>query len=339
MDSTTAGFLLLLLAGVMNASFTLPMKFTTKWNWENTWLAWTIFALLLLPPLVTLLTLPNLGAAYEQAGAGIILTVAAFGAGWGVAQVFFGLAVYSIGIALAFSIILGVSAAVGSLIPLARLHPEKVFTPGGLGIIAGVAVVILGVTVLAVAGRRREKILGTAPEPGKASFGRGLLFALLSGLGAALVNFGLAFGGALVEAARALGADPAWAPNAVWLPLMMAGAIPNLAYCFYLLGVNRSRPKFRLPGTGGYWALAAVMGIFWFASTLLYGVASVQLGELGAVIGWPVFMSLIVVTASLLGVLTGEWRDTGRGPIRILWAGVGILIVAVFVLSYASRLL
>ncbi|HLI04096.1 MAG TPA: L-rhamnose/proton symporter RhaT, partial [Terracidiphilus sp.] len=138
MNSTTVGLLILILAGVMNASFTLPMKYTRRWAWENTWLAYTIFALLVLPPVVTLATVPHLAADYHAAPPGIVLEVVAFGAGWGVSQVFFGLAAESIGIALTFSLVLGTAAAVGSLVPLLRLHPERLNTPAGHGVFAGV---------------------------------------------------------------------------------------------------------------------------------------------------------------------------------------------------------
>ncbi|HLW81082.1 MAG TPA: hypothetical protein VKS20_03475 [Candidatus Acidoferrales bacterium] len=37
MSPLTAIFLLVV-AGTMNGSFTLPMKFTRQWVWENTWL-------------------------------------------------------------------------------------------------------------------------------------------------------------------------------------------------------------------------------------------------------------------------------------------------------------
>src|SRR5581483_5578496 len=162
MNDATLGLLLLFVAGVMNASFTVPMKFTHRWAWENTWLAWTIFALLILPPVVTWATVPGLQDVYKEIGYGLVLTAAAFGAGWGIAQVFFGLAVDAVGIALTFSVVLGLSAAIGSLIPLLRLHPDRVFTRGGLGVIAGVALVIVGVAVCAVAGGRREAALGAA---------------------------------------------------------------------------------------------------------------------------------------------------------------------------------
>ena len=121
MNSAGIGFLLLVAGGLMNASFAVPMKYTRRWAWENTWLAWTVFALLVIPPVTTICTVPLLGSVYAQAGWRTVLGIALFGAGWGVAQVFFGLAVDVIGVALTFSIVMGISAAVGSLVPLLSL--------------------------------------------------------------------------------------------------------------------------------------------------------------------------------------------------------------------------
>src|SRR5258708_10619046 len=155
MSDTTLGLALIVGTGIMNASSTLPMKFTRRWSWENAWLAWSIFALILLPPVVTALTVPRLGDVYRDAGLGPIVLAATFGVGWGVAQVFFGLAVESIGIALTFSIVLGISAAVGSLLPLLRLHSSQLFTAAGGGVTVGVVLVTIGVSIFAVAGRWR----------------------------------------------------------------------------------------------------------------------------------------------------------------------------------------
>jgi len=338
MSSVALGLLLLVLAGAMNGSFTLPMKFTRQWAWENTWLAWTIFALGVFPPLVTFSTVPHLSEVYAQAGTAAVLIPAACGAGWGVSQVFFGLAVDAVGIALAFSVILGTSAAVGSLIPLVHLHREKILTGGGLLVLLGVVLVLAGVGVCAVAGRIREAALGEGPA-GKPSVSKGLVFCLCSGLGSALVNFGLAYGGPVISAARQAGTAPLWAPNAVWLPLMCAGGVPNLMYCIYLLRKNRTGGKFGASGTTHYWILAAVMAFFWFGSTVLYGVSTVKLGELGTVLGWPLFMSLIVITASVWGVATGEWKGVGSKPLLVMLAGVAVLVIAIFVLSAAGRVL
>ena len=134
--ATDSGITLLIVAGVMNASFTLPMKYARRWSWENTWLAWTIFALLALPSIVTSAAIPNLSAVYSAAAGKVILKVASFGVGWGVSQVFFGLAVDAIGIALTFSLVLGTSAAVGTLVPLLLMLPDRFNTAAGYSVLA-----------------------------------------------------------------------------------------------------------------------------------------------------------------------------------------------------------
>jgi L-rhamnose-H+ transport protein len=336
MESATASIALLILAGTMNASFTLPMKFTRRWAWENTWAIWSLWALLILPFVAAYLTVPRLGLVYAQAGAKIVVLVAACGLAWGIAQVLFGMAVDAIGIALAFAIVLGLSAAMGSLLPFFQLHSEKVLTSAGLGVLLGVLLVLVGVSVCAIAGRKREQASTMDRKPGL-SFTAGLACAILSGVGAAAMNFGVAYGGPLMNAATAAGADPAWKTNAVWLPLMAAGAIPNLFYCFFLMRMKGTLANYSMRGTGAYWGLAALMAFLWFTSSLLYGVASGRLGELGPILGWPFFMSLIVIVASILGIVTGEWKGAGKAPLRIQIAGVAILVVAVIVLSTAGR--
>ena len=335
MTSTILGMLILVIAGVMNASFPLPMKCTHRWAWENTWLAWTFFALILLPPVLTFSTVPQLGQVYHSAPAGILLEVILFGAGWGVAQVFFGLAVDAIGIALTFSLVLGTSAAVGTLVPLLKLHPERLNTPAGHGVLGGVALVIAGVLVCAVAGRERENVL-KLHNGSKRNTTLGLLLAVLCGFGASFVNFGLAFGAPLIDAARSFGANELNASNAVWMPLMLAGAVPNLLYCLWLLTKNGTGHQFR-NGRASHWALAFAMAVLWLGSTLLYGVATAHLGAWGPIFGWPLFMSLIVITASLIGMFTGEWRNSGALPLWIQWAGVSLLVLAVFILASTSR--
>jgi L-rhamnose-H+ transport protein len=335
MSRAPVGLMILVLASIMNASFTLPMKYTSRWAWENTWTAWTIWALLILPPLITVSTVPHLGAIYSSAAPAILLLVILFGAGWGVAQVFFGLAVNAIGIALTFSLVLGTSAAVGTLIPLIHLHPERLRTPAGEGVLGGVGLVIVGVLVCAIAGRMRERAFNLQRGTGNNS-AFGIALAILCGFGASFINLGLAFGAPLADAARAAGAGDLNASNAVWMPLMLAGAIPNLLYCAWLLHRNHTGRQFEA-GSLSYWMLALVMAVLWMGSTLLYGVSAAKLGPWGPVLGWPLFMSLIVITASLLGMFTGEWKSSGRLPIRIQWSGVALLVLAVFVLAATSR--
>lgn len=334
MSPVITGFLLLLIAGITNANFATPMKYTRRWAWENTWLAWTIFALLVIPPITTLCTVPSLSAVYAQAGLYAVLVVALFGAGWGVAQVFFGLAVDSIGVALTFSIVMGISAAVGSLVPLLRLHAEQLYTHSGEQLLGGILLMLLGVVLCAFAGKSRERAQKNSSAEGSKNFSAGLLLAILCGLGASFVNLGLAFGGEISQAAVQHGATRFNAVNAIWMPIMLAGAFPNLLYCVYLLRRNKTVREFQAGGIT-HWALALLMAVLWFGSSILYGLATVNLGSLGTVLGWPLFMSLIVISASVVGLITGEWKSSGRTPIMLQCGGVGLLVIAVFVLTHS----
>ncbi|MGH9487300.1 MAG: L-rhamnose/proton symporter RhaT [Terriglobales bacterium] len=351
MNAAILGLGILVIAGIANGSFTLPMKFTRDWEWENTWLIYTLWALVVFPPLLTWLTVPELGAVYAAPGAmGVLWAVAACGAGWGISQIFFGLAAEGVGIALAFSVILGIAAAVGSLVPLLRQHEGELFQPLGLQVLGGVVLVLIGVGVCAMAGRRREAALRPVRAPGvggeagaavavapvrRTTVAQGLVYCVISGVGSALVNIGFSEGKPLQDFAQAHGAAAIWAPNAIWLPLMLAGGVPGWIYCGYLVKKNRTGDRFRRARTGGYWGLAGAMALLWFGSTLLYGMGANALGKLGTVLGWPVFMSLIVITASVHGLLTGEWKGSGKQPVRIMYGGIAVLILAIVVLSRA----
>jgi L-rhamnose-H+ transport protein len=333
MHNTAGGMCLLILAGIMNASFALPMKFVRDWAWENTWLMWSIFALLLLPCALAFAAIPAFTGVLSGAG-GVVLMVALCGAAWGVAQVLFGLALDKIGIALTFSIVLGLSAAMGSLIPLIRLHAGVLFTRAGFISMAGIALVLLGVTASAVAGKMRDRYQHT--EKKSAHFGAGLAMAITSGVCASMMNVGFAYGSPLSNAAAAHHANSLWLTDAIWVPLMAGGAIPNLLYCMYLLSRRNTARNYSGSTAGRNVPLAFAMAVLWFGSSVLYGIATAFLGDLGPVVGWPLFMSLIVIVASILGVWTGEWRNASRRALRVQGLAVLILVCAVIVLSRAT---
>ena len=76
--------------------------------------------------------------------------------GFGLAQIFFGLGIAAIGMALNFAIAIGISTVLGSLIPLLVLHREKTFTPQGLMLFLGVLLILVGIVGCAVAGNLKE---------------------------------------------------------------------------------------------------------------------------------------------------------------------------------------
>lgn len=63
------GIALALVAGICTGSFGFPMKFTSKWKWENTWSMWTVWTLLVVPWVIAFCAIPNLFEVFRQAGA------------------------------------------------------------------------------------------------------------------------------------------------------------------------------------------------------------------------------------------------------------------------------
>ncbi|HEY2468966.1 MAG TPA: L-rhamnose/proton symporter RhaT, partial [Terracidiphilus sp.] len=270
---------------------------------------------------------------YMQVDRACLLKVCIFGMGWGTAQIFLGLAVEPIGVALTFSIVLGMSAALGTLIPFFRLHSAMLFQEAGLLMMLGLALAIVGVGLCALAGRRREQELIAGLNLGLSSFKFGVICAFASGVLASMMNLGISFGGPLLKVAADHDASPLWCANVIWPPLLTAGAIPNIVYCLYLLRKRRSTMQSSPAVPMRCWWLSLLMGILWFGGHFLYGMGISFLGALGTTLGWPVYTSFLVISAGLYGFLAGEWRRVSAAPMRFQVAGMAILCIAVFVFS------
>ena len=83
MANAVTGLMLAAVAGVANATFTLPMKFARQWAWENIWFVWSVLALIALPVGAAVISIPSLQSVYREAGLGTMATIALCGAGWG----------------------------------------------------------------------------------------------------------------------------------------------------------------------------------------------------------------------------------------------------------------
>src|SRR6202021_2266279 len=101
--------------------------------------------------------------------------------------------------------------------------------------------------------------------------------------------------------------------------------------CCSKLGLLRSPVhQTSLPGRLRASRNVLLLVVLWFGGSLTYGVASYYLGSLGPIVGWPVFMSLIVICASVLGWISGEWRTSTRRPLQLHVAGIALLVLALF---------
>jgi L-rhamnose-H+ transport protein len=339
------GLALIVAGGVMEGSFSLPLKVTPKWEWENIWGAGSLMAFVLVPWPLAVLTVPRLGEVYASASWASLLAAVCFGAGWGAGGIFFGLGLNALGLSLGLSLIMGLIAISGSIIPLLMEHPEQLTRPAGLVLMGGIALMVVGISTCAVAGQMKARAaVGPKAEGGegrheKPSFKLGLFYCIAAGVLSALVNFGLIFGGEIAAAASRHGADPADANNATWALVFSANYLVNVAYCVYLLRKRGTFGNFVRRGTGAYWAGAVVMGLLWAGGIVVYGIGATRVGQFGAFLGFPVMLISSILTGNLLGAATGEWRGVARQPRMVMSLGVVLLIMAIGVLAYSNQLI
>ena len=335
--NTLQAMALVMGASIINAIYTLPMRANRKWAWENSWFAFSILGVAVVPSLITIATVPGLWSIYAAVPAVTLAKMAFFGLLWGICLVLFGLAIPMIGLAITFAVSLGTSAACGSLLPLLMNDPGRLFTPAGLFISIGLAVIIAGVALCGAAGRLRERLEGKDQPQRLSGFYKGFIYTLLSGVLGCMLNVGLASGGEIQRLAFQNGASQAMMSNAVWLPCLYVGFLPGVVYCLYLMKKNGTTGKLIHASRWYYWIMAALMGGCWFGSIVAYSLATVKLGDLGPVIGWPLFMSCIVIVSMVTGLITGEWSKTGSRPVMIMAGGIVCLLAAIGILSYAVR--
>lgn len=335
MTEVWLGLVLTLVAGMMSGNFLLPSKFVRKWQWENMWLVFSLVSLVLAPWALALLTVENLGAVYRNLQAGQFVVPFLFGAGWGIAQVLFGLSVARLGLALGYSLIIGLGALFGTLVPLFFQRREVLGTEKGLLILSGVAVMMCGIAVSGWAGRLREAHGRQTEQPRGGSYPIALLIAIICGLMAPMLNYVLAFGQEIAQEAVRQGTPAAKAAYAVWPVGLAGGLIPNVAYSVYLLFRNRSWGAFRIAHPDVWFS--GLMGVVWMGAVAIYGMSAAYLGALGTSVGWALFQIFMIMTANVSGVVTGEWTSAGKKARALLWAGLALLAVATVIISLGNR--
>jgi L-rhamnose-H+ transport protein len=338
----TAGVALSIVAGIMLGAFALPMKKVRVWSWEHTWLAFSVFALIVMPFLVALATIPDLFSVWKETQPPTILSVAGFAALWGVASMGYGLAVKWAGIAIANAVVLGLNNAIGSIVPIAVYTPRKLLTAAGIGVTAGVLVMITGIGMCARAGYLRDLARrpagGAGESAAKAESRKGLIICLVAGVLGAAFNFALISGKPIEAVAVAHGASPSSAPNATWPIALTSGCLVAIVYCVYLMVRRKNARSYLAPGSGINWVYALAMAALWYGGVMIYGNAVTRLGELGASVGWAVLQSMTVATGAVLGFITGEWRSAGRGIVGRLVAGLVCLIAGIVIVVTAGAL-
>ncbi|MFB3903587.1 MAG: L-rhamnose/proton symporter RhaT [Acidobacteriota bacterium] len=341
--SSLVGVAAAVVSGILNGSFASPMKRITDWEWENTWLIYALTALVVLPWLIVWMTVPGFGSIWYEVPRGALLRTLLFGAGWGIGSLTFGLGLHMLGLSLGFTIMMGITAVAGSLVPMLVQDPQDLLKLGGIVILVAMVVCVIGVTFCGTAAAIRESDEKSSKRDQKqVSYKLALSVCIISGILSSMLNFAFTFGVPIATVAKSRLPAPGsdfLASNTVWLVALAGGFVPFFLYCLFLLLSKGSWRNFGRSGTGVNWLWAALMGVIWIGCITLYGASAALMGGLGTTVGWLILMSVTVVTANIWGLATGEWKGAPSKARQRMLRGVVLLIGSVILVGVGKSLL
>jgi len=316
------------------ASFYAPIEKVKRWSWETTWAVAGIFSWVLLPSVVSWLLLPHFGAFYASIPAGVLWKAALFGAMWGVGNVNYGLTMRYLGMSLGIGVAIGVTLVVGTLVPVfMNGQAGTLFTTrSGLFNMAGVVVALVGVAIVSYAGHQKEEQLKTG-EPTEFNVWLGLGLAVMCGIFSSGMSFAMNAAGPIKQAAENVGVKHLYSALPAYVFIMGGGALVNFAYCFGRLAVVKKlslREDFgQARGVITKNALmAAAGGVMWYLQFFFYAWGQANIPERLSYVNWMLHMSGYVLFGAIVGLALGEWAGVTSRPVRLLWLGIAVIILA-----------
>jgi L-rhamnose-proton symport protein (RhaT) len=342
-EALLLGFGLILLSATCNGLLALPSKFVKSFAWENTWGAFYLFTMLVIPTIFATFFLKGVFPVWSAAGVVTLFHLMGFGILWGCGMIFFGMGIKMVGMALGYAVMMGLGILFGSIVPLIARHPDKAFTTSGLTVIAGILTCTLGVGVCGRAGVLRERSqTRNVPDLGRtrsANMIMGLIVCAVGGIMGATINIGFSYGTTIIALSRdRFGNSPGLAALTVWIVIFWGGFMASGSYAIYLLFKNRTWKNFVGASTGHDLAMSFLMALFHFLILFFYGMAAYHLGRLGTSVGWASHMSVSLVLANLLGFMTGEWNNSSQRSRGWLYAGLSLIIGGIVILAIGNQL-
>jgi L-rhamnose-H+ transport protein len=340
------------------ASCYTPQKKTPLWAWEIYWISQATVAWLILPIIGALLTVPDYFGLLEECYSGLLeecpreVMLKSFGLGflYGTGGLAFGLSIRYVGFSLTYSIAIGISATLGTLMPLFwtpndgwvyKFDTLFESTPGGL-IFCGIVLAVAGIFICGYAGALRE--LSDRQAQTAFSFRRGVPLTIIAGVLSSVFNFALLAGEPLAEAATERGAAEVLSGNAIY-PFSHGGTwLINLFWCAFLIRKNRTAGQFvRLPkrtpgGMPFYYLMALLSGAFWYFQFFFYGMGHQNLGEKFGFTSWAIHMALLILFSNIYGKLFREWEGASRWPKRVVHFGMIVIVLATLIITWGNQL-
>jgi L-rhamnose-H+ transport protein len=269
---------------------------------------------------------------------------------WGIGGLTFGLSMRYLGLSLGMSVALGFCSAFGALIPpiyrdLADISGETLTamlrSDGGQLVLIGVLVCMIGIGVCGRAGMLKERELGQGKSRStikEFNLGLGLGVATVSGILSACFNFGIEAGHPMALLAVERGINPLFQNNVVFVVLLWGGFTTNFVWCMVLNFRNRSFGDYadRRTRLANNYLFAGLAGSIWFLQFFFYGMGASKLSN-GAS-SWILHMAFIIVIANVWGITLNEWRGVNKRTFAVVYAGIGVILVSVFLVGYGNAL-
>jgi len=331
------GVLVAVAAGFANGAFALPLRYARNWEWENTWLVFSCFGLILLPWTAAFALVPHLSTLLRDAPFAYFLPGVIAGIFWGLSFVLYGMGLDKVGIAIGNAVVASMSTIAGTIGPLIVYAPDKLLTSTSLVLIVAIALIVSGICTYAKAGKQKER--ETAGQQASAqrlpgSFRTGLIICLITGPLGTVFIYGIGSSTSLLRATEVAGTARVFVGCVAMALTFSVGFLANLCYCLYKMQRNRTFARF---ATLANWPrnslLAFFMAAMWFAGLLAYGAAAVKMGRLGPSVGFGLFVSGTVLFANFLGWRAGEWKGASSSTVRGFLKGMTQIVIAIFIIA------
>lgn len=341
------GLFIVVLSGLVMGTSPWPLKLMKRFEYEHFGFVSMLVALFVIPWAITLVLCPEPFAVFEVPTR-IFLLGNAFTFCWGIAQVLALLCFLRIGVSLTYGILCAVGLCVGVTIPMifkasgVFAAAPDIFSSTGLTILAGVAVMLVGICLASLAGLGREKHLNAQqpqtdqPQNNARPAGHftvSLIMVIVAG--ALSTGWGFAFSytqDPITEVMKSHGASAFAASIAVWAFVLLGAAAVNVIYPASLMKAHRSWPVLANPKEI---SLSLIYGLLFFIPSALLGTGMVRLGVLGASVGWGVVQGTLIIGGQLLGFATGEWRGVHGKPRKQMFAAIAFIVVAIAIMALA----
>jgi L-rhamnose-H+ transport protein len=331
------------IGGISASSCYLPNTQTRKWSWGTFWLAQALFAWVIMPLIVGWLTVPGFFQILIDAPAKPFWIAFLLGGAYGFGGMSFGKAINQIGYSLTYTLAIGISAVLGTILPLMLFGGLGDFfnKPGGGIVLTGMILSLVGVTICGWAGFKKEKDLNTS-NLGKAGFNMtvGLMLTIVAGVLSGVFNLSLEYGKPIADMAAERGAGN-FEGNAKMIISTSGCFVVNLIW-FLVAGIRKGTLKEFLPQNElsgktilRNWLWSALAGSLWCFQFFFYGLGHVKMGNFQFA-SWVLHMSMLIFFSYIVGVLMKEWKRVRLQTYIILIAGLLILISSFCITSYGS---